>query len=78
MVVMDGVHLVGDNVDELHRFARKVGLKRDWFRGGSRNPHYDILSKSIRERAIVAGVMVMGTRNLLKREAWREQDGIHG
>lgn len=47
-------HLTADTVDELHRFARHLGLKREWFQGRSIVAHYD-LTPSKRERAIELG-----------------------
>jgi hypothetical protein len=34
----------GEDLEELHRFARKLGLKREWFQGRPehRHPHYDM------------------------------------
>ncbi len=53
MILFDGVHLVSnDSLDELHRFARKIGLKRSWFQknGIKGIPHYDVTSQRIRNR----------------------------
>lgn len=35
-------HLTADTLDELHAFARKLGLKREWFQDHPRHPHYDL------------------------------------
>lgn len=43
-------HMVADDLEELHAFARKVGLRRSWLhisRGGI--PHYDL---TVRRRAV--------------------------
>lgn len=42
MVYTDGIHLVADSLDELHAFAQKIGLKREWFQDHPKHPHYDI------------------------------------
>lgn len=34
-------HLLADTLDELHTFAQRLGLKREWFQRGSA-PHYDL------------------------------------
>jgi len=34
-------HMIADSLEELHRMALSVGLKREWFQEG-RNPHYDL------------------------------------
>ena len=47
-------HMMSDtSLAELHSFARRLGLKRDWFQNGSA-PHYD-LCKSKRKKAIELG-----------------------
>lgn len=35
-------HLAADTLDELHRFAKRLGLKRSWFQDHVRFPHYDL------------------------------------
>jgi hypothetical protein len=49
-------HLVADTPDELHRFARKLGLKPSWFQVDSVYPHYDVTA-SIREKALQLGAV---------------------
>lgn len=48
-------HLLADSVQELHRFAARIGLKREWFQGKD-IPHYD-LNKNKREHALEAGAV---------------------
>lgn len=56
-------HLVSDaSFDELHRFARQLGLERRWFQGD----HYDV-SVAVRERALAAGAHPVGSRELVRR-----------
>lgn len=43
MTYTDGQHLAADTLDELHEFAKKIGLKRDWFQDHPKHPHYDLL-----------------------------------
>lgn len=73
MVFTDGIHLIAEDVAELHRFARSIGLKACWFHSGSRHPHYDLLSgksperrRMILERAVEMGAIVVTTRMLVK------------
>lgn len=47
-------HLVADTLDELHDFARALGLKRSWFQHSASYPHYDITT-SAREKALQLG-----------------------
>jgi hypothetical protein len=37
-------HLIADSLDELHEFAKKVGLHQTWFQTPPKasNPHYDV------------------------------------
>jgi hypothetical protein len=53
-------HLVADSLDELHSFASKIGLRRQWFQGSASYPHYDI-KLAVRTRAIQLGA-VPGSR----------------
>lgn len=54
----DGTHLVADSLAELHRFARRMRLKRDWYQDG-RWPHYDLTTRKAIVRAIQAGAMLI-------------------
>lgn len=51
----DSCHLLADSVDELHRFTKKLGLKRSWFQNKSL-PHYD-LTRGMRTKAVRAGAV---------------------
>ena len=54
-------HLFGDNPDELHALAAKIGLKRSWFQGNNlRLDHYD-LTPNKRAAAIKAGAIELKT-----------------
>jgi hypothetical protein len=52
-------HLLADSLDELHRFARKLGLHRTSFQSPPRvsAPHYDLTAYE-RRRAIAYGAVV--------------------
>lgn len=47
-------HLVADSLEELHGFAARLGLRREWFQSQSRYPHYDVTT-TVRERAFRLG-----------------------
>ena len=51
-------HLQADSLDELHDFAERLGLRREWFQPGSRPEaaHYDV-SDSKRSEAISLGAI---------------------
>lgn len=46
-------HLIADTLNELHEFAERLGLKRNWFQN-KRVPHYD-LTKNKRYQAVRLG-----------------------
>lgn len=48
-------HLTADSVEELHEFALRLGLRRDWFQPKS-TPHYD-LTESRRTKALELGAV---------------------
>lgn len=48
-----GGHLLTSDLQELHRFAQRLGLKREWFQNKSA-PHYDLTANK-REQAIRMG-----------------------
>lgn len=71
-------HLVADNLDELHVFAKKLGLKREWFQDSASYPHYDVTIES-REKAIFLGAMkgsrvqIIGCAKKLKKQLEKEK-----
>lgn len=56
-------HMYADDVEELHRFAAKVGLKRAWFQADPRLPHYD-LNKRRTLRALELGAVEVSMRDV--------------
>jgi len=66
MVYTDGVHLKADSINELHKFASKIGLKREWFQD-HRHQHYDLTSNKMRERAIKMGAILVTSKELIVR-----------
>jgi hypothetical protein len=54
-----GGHLQADTTDELHEFAGRLGLRREWFQGKPGRPendHYD-LGRAGRDRALALGAI---------------------
>lgn len=51
-------HLLADDIDELHRFARELGLHRSSYQGPPKTtkPHYDLTAVE-RERALRYGAV---------------------
>lgn len=59
-------HLLADSLEELHEFANLLDLKRSWFQGDARYPHYDI-TESKRMRAIELGAKAVDARTAVMR-----------
>jgi len=57
-------HMVSDtSLEELHAFAKKLGLKREWFQD-KKVPHYDI-TENKRRQAIALGAREAESRQEL-------------
>lgn len=54
-------HLSADTLDELHDFARRIGMKRAWFQDHISMPHYDLVW-SRRVRALELGAVFVPAR----------------
>ena len=73
MIYTDGIHLVGDSLQELHRFAHSVGLKREWFQEHPCHPHYDITTpRKLRKILNTNKVTSVSRRQLAKVEQKEE------
>lgn len=56
-------HMTTDGpIEELHVFADKIGLKRQWFQKHKIVDHYDLTPK-MRAKAIAAGAVEVGWRD---------------
>ena len=62
------------SAEELHDFARRLGLRRERFQQHERLPHYD-LRPHMRERALALGAEVVSSKELFRRgrEAFLKQ-----
>lgn len=65
MIYTDGVHLAADTLDELHAFARRLGLRREWFQDG-RHPHYDLTTKRMALKAERCGAVKVTQRKIVE------------
>jgi len=63
-------HLEADTLEELHQFAQRLGLKREWFQDKPAHPHYDITS-SVRQRAVRLGAIEMSNEQMVT--FWKRQ-----
>ncbi|WP_037025257.1 DUF4031 domain-containing protein [Cupriavidus sp. GA3-3] len=57
-------HLVADTLEELHSFARVLGLRRAWFQAQASLPHYDVTVET-RTVALSRGAHVVDRRTLV-------------
>lgn len=66
-------HMFADTLEELHAFALRIGLKREWFQPAKDRhiPHYD-LHESRRAAAVKLGAIEVDRRRAV--EIW---DRIH-
>jgi hypothetical protein len=53
-------HMFADTLEELHAFAKRIGLRREWFQD-KRLPHYD-LNPGRYAKAVAAGVIELDRR----------------
>lgn len=58
-------HLVADTLDELHEFADKLHLRREWFQPDVNMPHYDI-SQGKRRLAVNYGAIEVNRMQLVE------------
>jgi hypothetical protein len=59
-------HLTADTLSELHEFAERIGMKREWFQNHPRHPHYDITA-SKRKEAVKLGAVEIRARDRARR-----------
>src|SRR3546814_4818291 len=57
-------HMFSPNIDDLHQFAREIGMRREWFQDPRTSskiswPHYDI-SAQRRQVALSLGAIAVG------------------
>lgn len=70
MIFVDGKgHMISDlSEDELHSFAKKIGLLRDWFQSPPqvKYPHYDLTTQRKINYALRMGAYLANTREMIK------------
>ena len=65
-------HLYADSVEELHAFARRLGLKKAWFQDHRWVKHYD-LTEARRVKAVALGAIEHDRRAAVAK--WNEIRG---
>jgi Protein of unknown function (DUF4031) len=68
VIITDGTHLMSTDGDlpELHAFAKRLGLKPEWYQNHPRHPHYDLTTGRMRRKAVYLGAKVVPTRELVR------------
>jgi hypothetical protein len=69
-------HLTADTTPELHAFAARLGLLRQWFQSKPDRPwhdHYD-LPEEIRVQAVACGAQPLSTQQMGRRQAERRRE----
>lgn len=62
-------HMVADSEEELHAFAKRLGLKRQWFQNKHPNPrlwHYDLTTNK-RRQALQLGAQEITRQQFTER-----------
>lgn len=57
-------HLIADEMNELHEFAKLIGLKECWFQSKIKRPHYDVKG-IMRIRAINKGAVLVSPKEIV-------------
>jgi hypothetical protein len=66
MIYTDGIHLISDNnLNELHEFAIKIGLKKEWFQD-HKFQHYDIWNSKL-NKALENGAIKISSKEIIKK-----------
>lgn len=60
--------MIASTIEELHEFARKIGLHKCYYRNPrkKRHPHYDLMNERIRDKAIENGAEFVDTKTIVK------------
>ena len=61
---LESCHLFADTIQELHDFARTLGLQRAWFQD-KRLKHYDLTAHR-REKAVKLGAIEVTSREMVE------------
>lgn len=75
MILFDWMgHMVStSSADELHNFARALGLKREWYQTpghGENHSHYDLTTVRMRRKAVRFGAEPVEPEMINKRAWW--------
>lgn len=77
MILVDFIgHMVStENEEQLHKFARELGMRRGWYQDGGgllRHPHYDLITSHMIDKALGMGAVQVSPAELVRRAWWRK------
>jgi len=84
MILIDihGHMIATESEEELHSFAKKIGLKREWFQQPKKplmhHAHYDLTTRSKLGQALDAGAKLRNNKELLKSAWWADEEQPRG
>jgi len=84
MILVDvfGHMIATESEEELHKFAKKIGLKREWFQQPKkplmRHAHYDLTTKTKLGYALDAGAKLREAKELLTSAWWAQEPILKG
>jgi len=84
MILIDvyGHMVATESEEELHEFAQKMGLKREWFQQPQkhmmRHAHYDLTTKTKLGQALDAGASLVRTKEIITRAWWSDEPAGKG
>lgn len=74
-IITDGVHVVSTESEaELHAFAQRIGLKREWYQNHPKHPHYDITTQNKLTKAFKAGAIKVTGIDIVRQAWWAKNN----
>lgn len=70
-------HMASPDLEELHKMAEAIGIKRKWFQDHEKHPHYDI-SKGKKQIAILMGAEEVSDKELIQKCYPGFEDWLYG
>jgi len=80
MILIDSIgHMVAtESEEEFHQFAKKIGLKREWFQqpneDSKRRSHYDLTTKRKISWALEMGAKQVAIKEILIKAWWAKEE----
>lgn len=66
MIYTDGVHIIGETLEELHAFAVLVGIKRCWFHKHRSHSHYDKPKRFPLDKLLSNGACLVDSKTIVR------------